>query len=58
MEGFPIERMSLRSFLAVTVSGARVLNFYEVKNILLLVQNEECVRETRFYFYFGLYFFF
>ena len=50
MEGFPIERMSLRSFLVVTVSSARVLNFHEVKNILLLVQNKECVRETHFFF--------
>ena len=53
-EGFPIERMSLRSFLIVTVSGARVSNFHEGKNILFLVQNEECVREHRFFFVFFL----
>ena len=40
-EGSPIERTSLRPYLAVSAPSAGVSNFRESKNILLRVRNEE-----------------
>ena len=44
-EGFPIERTSLRPYLVVSAPSTGVSNVCEVKNVPLLVQNEERVRE-------------
>ena len=44
-EGSPVERTSLRSFLVVSVPSAGVLNVHKVRNVSLLVQNEERVHE-------------
>ena len=44
-EGSPIEQASLRPHLVVSAPSAGSINVCEVKNILLLVRNEECVHE-------------
>ena len=44
-EGSLIERTSLRPFLVLSVPSAGVSNIHQVKNTLLLVRNEECMRE-------------
>ena len=41
----PIEKTSLRTYLVVSAPSGEVLNVREVKNVPLIVQNEECVHE-------------
>ena len=41
----PIKRTSLSPYLVVSVPSAEVSNIREVKNILLLVQNEKRVHK-------------
>ena len=45
-EGSLIETKSLRPFLVVSVPSTGVLNVHRAKNVPLLVQNEEHMRET------------
>ena len=47
-EGSLIERTSLRPFLVVTVPSTGVFNIRKVKNVSLLVQDEERVHKMRF----------
>ena len=42
-------KMSLRPYLVVSAPSAGVLNVHKAKNVPLLVQNEDCVREMRFF---------
>ena len=42
-----MKRTSLRPFHLVPVPSAKVLNIHEVKNLLLLVLNEEHLHEMR-----------
>ena len=44
-EGSPIEKLSLRPYLVVSAPSAGVSNVCEVKNVPLLVQNEEHMHE-------------
>ena len=46
-EGSLTERTCLRPFLVVSVPNTGVLNIREAKNVPLLVQDEERVREMR-----------
>ena len=43
----PLERMSLRPYLVVSAPSTGVSSIHEVKNVPLLVKNEEHVREMR-----------
>ena len=45
--GVPIDKTSLKPYLVVSVPSAGVSNVCEATNILLLVQNEECVHKMR-----------
>ena len=43
--GVPIDKTSLKPYLVVSVPSAGVSNVCEATNVLLLVQNEECVHK-------------
>ena len=42
-------KMSLQPYLVVSPPSTGVLNVHKVKNVPLLVQNEDCVREMCFF---------
>ena len=42
-------KMSLRPYLVVSAPSAEVLNVHKATNVPFLVQNEDCVREMRFF---------
>ena len=48
-EGVSIEETSLRSCLVVSASSTGFSNVPDVKNVPLLIQNEECFHKMHFF---------